>query len=121
MTLIITNMVENKYRAIQLDGKFLRRPKGGTPVVEFFCSDNRIPMPDPDFLQVHFIISQILHVSEFGQKISWAMDQRIFLDCHGLNPSGSTDVGNLLSKLMLTDVNTVSAPGVDKDLEQEKC
>lgn len=42
----------NKYRAVKLVGvDFTFQSKSGTDVVEFFCSDRSIPMPEPAFLQ----------------------------------------------------------------------
>lgn len=68
-------------------------------------------MPSPDFLKVHFTICQILQVSGFGRAIRTALDKAYDLDCHGLDPSGSTDVGTLLSQLMLTQVRADAEEG----------
>ena len=87
--------------------------------MEFFCSDVSIPMPEPAFLQVHFAISQILQVSEFGKTIRRALDETSVLDCHGLHPSGGTDVGDLLSKMMLINVNAESASGAGESVNTD--
>lgn len=76
-------------------------------------------MPDQDFLQVHFAISQILQVSEFGETIRKALDEISVLDCHGLNPSGGTDVGGLLSKMMLININAETKSGASENVDTD--
>ncbi|EPE09840.1 glycoside hydrolase family 3 protein [Ophiostoma piceae UAMH 11346] len=112
----------NKFRAVKLvDVDFTFQSKSGTDVVEFFCSDRSIPMPEPAFLQVHYTISQILQVSGFGDAISRALDEYetgVF-DYHGLDPSGGTDVADLLSKMMLINVNVDSRSGAVENFHSD--
>lgn len=70
-------------------------------------------MPEPVFLQVHCTISQILQASGFGVAIRRALDdyETGVFDYHGLDPSGGTDVADLLSKMMLINVNADSGTG----------
>ena len=70
-------------------------------------------MPETVFLQVHCTVSQILQVSGFGVAIRRALDEYetgVF-DYHGLDPSGGTDVADLLPNMMLINVNADSEAG----------
>lgn len=83
--------------------------KTGTPVVDFESSDASITMPDPAFLQVHLSIGKILQVSGFGKMIRAGMVETSVLNYRGLNPNGDTDVGDILSRLMLMDITVGSS------------
>ena len=73
--------------------------------MEFTSADNAVAMPDADFLKVHHIICQILQVSGFGRQIGMATEEaRLDLDCHALHPNGSSNIGALLSRMMLMNV-----------------
>ncbi|EFX01537.1 hypothetical protein CMQ_6479 [Grosmannia clavigera kw1407] len=81
--------------------------KSGSPLVEFTSHDHTVPMPDADFLMTHYIISQILQVSGIGRQLDKAVEMALVdLDCHALHLSGSTDVGNMISRRLLMTVRT---------------
>lgn len=82
--------------------------KTGTPVVDFESSNASIPMPESAFLQVHLTIGKILQDSGFGQSVLAGMEETSVLNYRGLNPDGDTNVGNILSKLMLKDITVES-------------
>ncbi|KIH90929.1 hypothetical protein SPBR_00979 [Sporothrix brasiliensis 5110] len=98
---------------------FLPASKSGSSKVQFIRADSNVPMPDPDYLKVHQSIGQILQVSGFGRVISIALeDSWLALDCRGLHPDGTTDVGALLSNLLLTNVR--AGPTEDQDPSPRK-
>ncbi|KAM0254345.1 hypothetical protein ACHAQJ_006877 [Trichoderma viride] len=73
-------------------------------VVHMKCADESIPMPDPDFLKVHFQVSKILQVSGIGKKIKHALRANEYNPINDIQPDGSTDLGRILSCKMLMDI-----------------
>lgn len=71
-------------------------------------------MPDPDFLKVHYIVTQILQASGFGQQLAKTIElAELDLDCRALHPSGCTDVGAILARRLLTSVHIERGDGSD--------
>ncbi|EPE09344.1 hypothetical protein F503_07120 [Ophiostoma piceae UAMH 11346] len=100
----------NEYRIINHSNlRQLLQLKSGSSQLQLTCADDTIPMPDPEIFRVHFIIARVLQVSGFGDRISKAAEKAYLdLDCHILEASGSTDVGGLLSRMLLTSVRVDS-------------
>lgn len=59
-----------------------------------------MPLPNREYLLVHFRIAEILDVSGVGKKIEDALDEGL-LDAENMKPDGSTDIGSILSRKML--------------------
>lgn len=76
------------------------------PAVTFkqHCPEQSIPMPDPNLLRVHYIVTQILLESGLGDSIDSALDDSRSLLCDNIAPDGSTDLGYILRSVMLTDI-----------------
>ena len=89
----------------------------GDPIVFAMTShDDAFPLPDPAFLATHRAVAHILQASGIGHKISQAMyDAELDVGCHVLDPSGRTDVGEMLSRMLLTSVNAESNDGKSED------
>jgi hypothetical protein len=91
--------------------------KTGSAVFSLASADDQIPLPNQEFFKVHFIISRILQVSGLRERIERAAKEAYFaLDCHELKSNGGTDVGALVSRLMLTTVRADSAPNPNESL-----
>ena len=59
-----------------------------------------IPMPNPIFLNVHFLLAEILHVSGMGQIIDKHIRDVNDIDC--LREDGGTDIASLLTTALCT-------------------
>ena len=74
--------------------------KSGSSIIQLEQHDARIPMPDPEYFKVHYIISQILEVSGLGWEIDTFLEATAEA-AENLDPNGSSDLGLLLSQKML--------------------
>ncbi|KAK0710148.1 hypothetical protein B0T26DRAFT_724201 [Lasiosphaeria miniovina] len=73
------------------------------PIITFTSNDPSVPLPDPKYLWCHFRVAEILEVSGIGQKITDTMDSEAW-DPENIDPNGSTDIGSILSRKMLTGI-----------------
>lgn len=67
-------------------------------------SDPTVAMPDPDLLRLHYQVSMILQESgirERYERTVWENDDNLI---RNIQSDGSTDLGNILSSKMLTDI-----------------
>lgn len=67
-------------------------------------ADPAVAMPDPDFLRLHYQVSMILQESgirERYERIIWENEDNLI---QNIQSDGSTDLGNILSSKMLTDI-----------------
>ncbi|KAK4044860.1 hypothetical protein C8A01DRAFT_42469 [Parachaetomium inaequale] len=62
-----------------------------------------VPMPDPDFLRLHFQVAKILDVSDIGLKIEAEWHKRAKMPSE-MSPDGSTDLGHAIRVKMLMDI-----------------
>lgn len=82
--------------------------------------DPRYPLPDPEYFKVHCRIGQILCVSGIGLEIDQELGK--FAEApRNLDPSGSTDVGLLLSQRMLIDVGKRISKAYGLSERKEEC
>jgi len=65
--------------------------------------DPSVPLPNPGFLRVHFRVAEILEASGLGRAIIDAME-KVTWDPENLDPGGSSDIGSILSRKMLTGI-----------------
>jgi hypothetical protein len=72
--------------------------------VMFHQSDGSVPMPDPDFLRVHFQVSKILQVSGIGRRLDNALLENKYNTIYDIDPHGSTDLGQIIISKMLMDI-----------------
>lgn len=77
--------------------------KENSPIILLQQHDPTIPLPRPEFLKVHHIISQILDVSGLGDEIEMRLEMAEEAARTNLSPDGSSDVGLLLSRRMLME------------------
>ena len=61
-------------------------------------------MPNPNLLRVHFIIAKILEETGLERRIYEALDYCKWGEYDEIAADGSTDLGHVLSFLMLTDI-----------------
>lgn len=67
--------------------------------------ESEVPLPDPEFFRVHFVVASILHVSGFGARINAFLDPEFWEGVHGAaKADGSTDLGALVEKRMLIGI-----------------
>jgi hypothetical protein len=66
-------------------------------------ADSSVPMPDPDFLRLHYQVAKILDQSGIDRKLARACGQtaRVASD---IAPDGSTDLERALNVNMLMDI-----------------
>lgn len=67
-------------------------------------SDPAVAMPDPDLLRLHYQVSMILQESGIRkryEKTMWENEDNL---ARNIQSDGSTDLGNILSSKMLTDI-----------------
>ncbi|OPB43543.1 hypothetical protein A0O28_0098310 [Trichoderma guizhouense] len=70
----------------------------------FNQSERAVAMPDPDLLRLHYQVSMILQESGIRQRYErtmWESEDNLI---HNIQSDGSTDLGNILSSKMLTDI-----------------
>jgi hypothetical protein len=96
----------HRYRCHAFDSLGCVEPWVPTTVI-FEQSDPSVPMPDPDFLRVHYQIAKILDVSGIQLKI----DSAVYADREWMenNPNniagdGSTDLEHVLSRKLLMNI-----------------
>ncbi|MBE3045399.1 hypothetical protein IMZ48_23190 [Candidatus Bathyarchaeota archaeon] len=64
-----------------------------------------MPLPDPEFLRVHFVIALILHVSGIGRRLDAFLDPEFWEGVHGAaKADGSTDLAALVERRMLIGI-----------------
>lgn len=66
-------------------------------------NDPSVPLPNPKYFWVHFRVAEILEISGIGEKITDAMENEDW-DPENIEPSGSTDIGSILSRKMLMGI-----------------
>lgn len=66
-------------------------------------SDDNIPLPEPEFFNVHHRIAKILDASGIGARIEAEIEDSQ-MDPENLRPDGSTDLGSILRRKMLINV-----------------
>ncbi|KAK2031339.1 hypothetical protein LX32DRAFT_681176 [Colletotrichum zoysiae] len=91
------------YAVKQLNKFPLPAPPGHEDVMTLVSSNDAFPLPDPDYLWVHYQITQILAVSGIGAKIE-AEIKASQEDPTTPNPDGSTDLGAIVCRKMLIDI-----------------
>ncbi|KAF3077557.1 hypothetical protein CFAM422_000859 [Trichoderma lentiforme] len=67
-------------------------------------SDPAVAMPNPDLLRLHYQVSMILQESgirERYERTMWENEDNLI---QNIQPDGSTDLGNILSSKMFTDI-----------------
>ncbi|KAL7788522.1 hypothetical protein V8C43DRAFT_323756 [Trichoderma afarasin] len=70
----------------------------------FHQSDPAVAMPDPDLLRLHYQISMILQeggIRERYERTIWGNEDNLI---RNIQSDGTTDLGNILSSKMLTDI-----------------
>ncbi|KAK3940786.1 hypothetical protein QBC46DRAFT_312764 [Diplogelasinospora grovesii] len=76
----------------------------GVPeIITLTSNDLSIPLPDPKYLWVHFRIAEVLEVSGVGKTIADALEKEAW-DPENIEPNGSSDIGSILSRKMLTGI-----------------
>jgi hypothetical protein len=85
--------------------KFLCFIQYGSPpdTVTFTSHDDKVPLPDPDFLTVHCTIAKIVKVSGLRKKLR-PPDPFAESEPRHLHPNGSTDIGGMLRRQLLIDL-----------------
>ncbi|KAK1724678.1 uncharacterized protein BDZ83DRAFT_622198 [Colletotrichum acutatum] len=77
-------------------------PQGHREVMALISSDDSIPLPEPDFFNVHHRIANILDARGIGARIE-AKIEASQSDPENLSPDGTTDLGSILRRKMLMD------------------
>ncbi|KAL2182004.1 uncharacterized protein P884DRAFT_274441 [Thermothelomyces heterothallicus CBS 202.75] len=72
-------------------------------IITFQQHDDSVPMPDPDFLRLHFQVAEILDVSGLSWKIDVASREGTRMRCD-IAPDGSTDIAFAIRTKMLMDI-----------------
>ncbi|KAL7799968.1 hypothetical protein V8C37DRAFT_407076 [Trichoderma ceciliae] len=67
-------------------------------------SDPSVPLPEPDFLKVHFQVSKILQISGIRKKIEDALRENECNPICNIQADGSTDLAYILSSKMLIGI-----------------
>ncbi|KAI3534466.1 hypothetical protein CSPX01_12083 [Colletotrichum filicis] len=95
----------NTYKIHQMSGWPVRYqpPEGHREVMTLVSSDNSIPLPKPEFFNVHYRIAKILYVSGIGARIEAEIEDSQS-DPVNLSPDGSTDLESILCRKMLINV-----------------
>ena len=67
--------------------------------------DSRVPLPDPEFLRVHFAVASILHVSGIGRRLEAFLDPEFWVEVQGTaKADGSTDLAAFVERRMLIGI-----------------
>lgn len=74
--------------------------KSSNSRIQLEQNDATVPMPDPEYLKLHYIISQILDVSGLGDEIEKLMGKPD-TDDDPIAWDGSTDLGSIICRKML--------------------
>ncbi|KAI2626518.1 hypothetical protein GGR54DRAFT_637090 [Hypoxylon sp. NC1633] len=72
-------------------------------IVTLKSRDPSVQLPNPAYIWVHYRIAEILDVSGIGKKIEDTWKECIW-DPDNIEPYGSTDIGSVLSRKMLTSI-----------------
>ncbi|KAL7627193.1 hypothetical protein AAE478_003969 [Parahypoxylon ruwenzoriense] len=89
----------NRYRACWLT----YRGHGVPDVITLASNDPSVPLPNPKYFWVHFRIAEILDASGIREKIEDAWEKEAW-DSENIEPSGSIDIGSILSRKMLMGI-----------------
>ncbi|KAL7914503.1 aspartic peptidase domain-containing protein [Trichoderma velutinum] len=94
---------EHKYRVHDL-GTVFTVARDLSETITMTQSDPAVVMPDPELLRLHYQVSMIVHESGIRERY-----ERIVCDnedslVENIQSDGSTDLGNILSSKMLTDI-----------------
>ncbi|SPO06347.1 uncharacterized protein DNG_09036 [Cephalotrichum gorgonifer] len=67
--------------------------------------DPKVPLPRPEFFQVHFTVASILDVTGLGARMNAFLDPEFWEEAHGhAKADGSTDLATLVERKMLIGI-----------------